>query len=380
MDVSGFMPHGHCILWSPSLLSLHVAADGIIALSYFSIPLAIVFYVKKKQTREKIVPLLFTAFILSCGITHLFTIWNWWNTDYWLSGGIKILCGAISATTAVVLWFLMPQALKIPTSRELEEINSRLKTLNEDLESEVAVRTHSLEEANRKLKALSENRANFFSSMTHEIKNHLNAISLSTEYINMANEKAEVEKASSALLSNTHALSAIISDLLELREMEVGRIKVKNASFSPKKLLEELALEFSTLAKQKGLEFGLMQGDLPGEIVSDEVRVRQILVNLLSNAVKYTERGKIELECALSQGLLEFKVSDTGRGVDPENFEKIFSLYERSERDGDQEGSGIGLALSSQIASVLGGKLSLERSCETGSVFVFKLPLTQSPA
>lgn len=104
-----FIPHGHCYLWKPGLVWLHIISDAGIALAYAWIPLTLVYIVKKRQD----IPFdwlffLFGSSIVSCGMTHLMNIWTLWHPDYWLSGFIKAGCASISLTTGVIMVPLIP--------------------------------------------------------------------------------------------------------------------------------------------------------------------------------------------------------------------------------------------------------------------------------
>jgi len=118
---NGFLPHGYCFTWRPALLWTMVGADGLIAAAYFSIPLAIARFVRSRgEVRNANVAWLFGAFILACGLTHLMDIWTIWQPDYALQVATKLLTAGISVLTAVVLWRLIPQALKLPTVTQLQ--------------------------------------------------------------------------------------------------------------------------------------------------------------------------------------------------------------------------------------------------------------------
>ena len=91
-----FIPHGHCYLWQPELVWLHLLSDSLIALAYYSIPLTLIYFVKKRQDLPfDWIFLLFSAFIVSCGTTHLMEIWTLWHPTYWLSGVIKSITSFI---------------------------------------------------------------------------------------------------------------------------------------------------------------------------------------------------------------------------------------------------------------------------------------------
>lgn len=162
-----YMPHGQCYLWTPGLVWLHVISDGLIALAYYSIPLTLAWFVRKRTDLDfRWMFLCFAAFILACGTTHLMEIWNVWHGHYWLSGAIKAVTAAVSIPTAILLTRLMPQALTVPSPKSLQQANLRLREtadaraaveaqlreVNRELESRVTERTAALEAANAQLR------------------------------------------------------------------------------------------------------------------------------------------------------------------------------------------------------------------------------------
>lgn len=125
--IANFMPHGACYLWKPSLVSLHIASDGFIAIAYFAIPAALIYFVRKRDNLPyPWIFLLFGAFIVSCGTTHLLEIWTLWHPNYWLSGTVKAFTAAISVYTALRLVPLIPKLLALKSPAELEGINRNL--------------------------------------------------------------------------------------------------------------------------------------------------------------------------------------------------------------------------------------------------------------
>jgi PAS domain-containing protein len=123
-----FIPHGHCYLWQPELVWLHLLSDSLIALAYYSIPLTLIYFVKKRQDLPfDWIFLLFSAFIVSCGTTHLMEIWTLWHPTYWLSGVIKAITAFISIYTAITLVELMPLALSLPSPAQMTIINQNLE-------------------------------------------------------------------------------------------------------------------------------------------------------------------------------------------------------------------------------------------------------------
>jgi hypothetical protein len=161
-----FIPHGHCYLWQTNLVWLHILSDGFIALAYYSIPATLFYFVRKRQDLPfDWIFLLFSAFIVACGTTHLIEIWTLWYPTYWVSGFVKAITALISVITAVQLMPLVPQALAIPSPAQLEQANQELQTqiaerlrvekelrkYQNHLEEMVAVRTNELTKTNEQL-------------------------------------------------------------------------------------------------------------------------------------------------------------------------------------------------------------------------------------
>lgn len=122
-----FIPHGHCYLWKPGLVGLHVASDSLIALAYGAIPFILIYLVNKREDLPfNWLFFMFGAFILSCGTTHVMGVWTLWHPDYWLSGSIKAITAIASVTTAIALIPLIPKVLAIPSPAQLEAANLEL--------------------------------------------------------------------------------------------------------------------------------------------------------------------------------------------------------------------------------------------------------------
>lgn len=148
---SGLLPHGQCLLWESGLLWLHVIADSGIVLAYYSIPLILAYFAKKRTDLSfDWIFYWFSAFIFACGTTHLISIWTLWQPDYLVEGLIKVVTAVLSIGTAILLIKLVPQALVWPSPTQLE-------TINEELRFEIAQRRWAEEElcqATKKLEAL----------------------------------------------------------------------------------------------------------------------------------------------------------------------------------------------------------------------------------
>jgi PAS domain S-box-containing protein len=159
-DTQQFAPHGQCLFWQSDLLTLYTISDTAIALAYFSIPLALAYFVmKRRDIAFRWVFVLFCIFIVACGMTHAFDVWTLWNPDYGIAGLVKAVTAVSSVGTAVMLWDLMPKALALPGPAQLQSLNqllekevgehrtarASLKDMTEALELRVQERTAALE-------------------------------------------------------------------------------------------------------------------------------------------------------------------------------------------------------------------------------------------
>jgi PAS domain S-box-containing protein len=162
----GFMPHGMCYLWRPAILGVHIGADSLIALAYFTIPCTLVYLVRKRaELKFTWIFLSFAIFIVACGASHVMEILTIWFPMYWLSGGIKVITAIASVLTAILLVHLVPAALRFPTPSALQAAHDglareafertcaehRVVDLNAGLEARVVERTQQLAVANQTL-------------------------------------------------------------------------------------------------------------------------------------------------------------------------------------------------------------------------------------
>jgi PAS domain S-box-containing protein len=140
-----FMPHGGCYLWTESLIALHAISDALITLSYYSIPITLIYFVRqRKDLKFHWMFVCFAVFILACGTSHLMEIWNIWHADYWLSGGIKALTALASVPTAILLVKLIPQMLALPSPAALQKARDELELRVQERTTELRQTTENL--------------------------------------------------------------------------------------------------------------------------------------------------------------------------------------------------------------------------------------------
>src|SRR3984885_12274312 len=130
---TNFMPHGYCYMWDPRIVWLHVITDALIGLSYYAIPVILVYFIRKRRNLPfNWIFWMFAGFILACGTTHLMEIWNIWHGDYVLAGVIKAITAVLSLLTAAMLIPLAPKAVALPALQALNhELEAALKDLSE---------------------------------------------------------------------------------------------------------------------------------------------------------------------------------------------------------------------------------------------------------
>jgi transcriptional regulator with GAF, ATPase, and Fis domain len=158
-----FLPHGMCLLWDQWLVLTRVVADSVIALAYYSIPVALIYFISKRRDLAfRWMFLLFGVFIFLCGTTHAMDVWTLWHPDYWLEANVKAITAVASAMTAALLWPMIPAALALPSPADLTAKNRELTTeigtrkeaeaalwaAQAELESRVQERTSDLSRAN----------------------------------------------------------------------------------------------------------------------------------------------------------------------------------------------------------------------------------------
>ena len=153
-----FMPHGYCYLWDRGLVWLHLVSDVLIALAYFSIPITLLYFVRKKRDLPfHWMFLCFGLFIIACGSTHVMEVWTLWHATYWLSGIIKAITALASVPTAILLVQLVPKALDLPSPHKLKEVNQHLVNRGDELaraNSELAALNKALRESEQRYRLL----------------------------------------------------------------------------------------------------------------------------------------------------------------------------------------------------------------------------------
>lgn len=229
-------------------------------------------------------------------------------------------------------------------------------------------------------------KSQFLANMSHEIRTPISVIMGFVDLIdnNLTKTNADTESIGfvEIIKKNCRHLLNIIDDILDLSRVEAGKFKIHYEDISPKDLMEDLKATLEIKKRENiSLDFTI-DPSVPAIIVSDNSRIRQVVLNLCNNAIKFTKQGTVRLSCYYQDRKLFFKVEDQGCGIPESEKEKLFKPFSQVDSSETREfgGNGLGLALSQKFAKLLGGDIYIEKTVvDQGSTFVaFFLDHSQS--
>ncbi|MBL7189960.1 MAG: response regulator [Phycisphaerae bacterium] len=276
-------------------------------------------------------------------------------------------------------------------SRAFDEMTANLKLTTasiDDLNHEITRRKITeeyLAMAKTSAEAATKAKSTFLANMSHELRTPMNAI-LGFSSIVAEQELAPEQGEYVQIIQDCgRHLLAVINDILNISMIEAGEIDISIVDCPLDALLGEVESQIRLMAEQNGLAFAVRRRkDLPGEIRTDPVRLRQCLLNLAGNAVKYTEDGRVCLNVSLQQWEGEecicFDVEDTGIGIPANKLDTVFDMFIQVDDSTSRRfnGAGLGLAITKQLVELLGGRLSATSEEGKGSVFSIALPSSRA--
>jgi len=271
-------------------------------------------------------------------------------------------------------------------AQKLQDSFQSLAQINSQLELRVAERTVELVEAKRKADSANHAKSEFLANMSHELRTPLNGILGYAQILGRSKVLPEQERHGVNIIHQcgSHLLS-LINDVLDISKIEARKLELTPQSIYLPALLQGVVEISQIRAQQKNIKFHYEpDANLPGGVVTDEKRLRQVLINLLGNAVKFTDKGSVTFQVRqlelnhnkIPSASLRFAVKDTGVGISNEDMQKLFQAFEQvGDHQRQAEGTGLGLAISQQIVQLMGGKIQVQSQLGVGSEFYFDLEL-----
>jgi signal transduction histidine kinase len=359
---SDFMGHGYCYLWRPEIVWLHVGSDALITLAYYSIPVSLVYFVRKRSDLPfNWMFIMFGAFILGCGTTHMMEVWTIWHGTYRLAGIVKLITAGLSVSTAVALIPLMPKALALPSP-------ARLAAANRELEQQVLGREQAEAEQHRsfnQLRALAarlqtareEERTRVAREIHDELGQALTAIKIDLTALlpsvlpdpgsNLQRQQTVFRLLDDAI----HSVRRIATDLRPGVLDDLGLVAA----------IEWAVEEFQA---RTGIEscVSLPDGDMALD-PEPATALFRILQEALTNVARHARATRVTVQLAQQNGDLSLEVRDNGRGVQQEQL---------------VDGRSLGILGMRERALLLAGEFSIHGTPDEGTTVKVRIPEVSS--
>lgn len=262
---------------------------------------------------------------------------------------------------------------------EIIESHEKLEQRVADRTSDLRKANFELEQANVQLKSLSHEKDAFVAKVSHDLRQPLNAIFLQVEALKLSElddlQKQDVEK----IQSHANRELNLVDDILEYQKIIMGAESLVRSDIDVRTFLGDLRSNYERNAADKGIDLVLECPEEVGILEADERRLRQVLGNLVSNACKFTKEGGVTIDCRVRQvqgkEWVEFNVTDTGRGMSPDEQSKAFVPFVSNKKD-NPGGTGLGLSICKELTERMGGRIGFVSELGTGTTFSVLMPRT----
>ncbi len=257
-------------------------------------------------------------------------------------------------------------------TRELERSLEHQKRLGQELDA-----------ARERAENAAEAKSRFLAHMSHEIRTPMNGVIGGIHLMLDSGLDEQQAEMMEIVQSSAESLLGLINEILDFSKIEAGKLELERLPVSVRSLVEDVTTMLAPQAYGKGLELvSLVHADVPGTLIGDPARLRQVLTNLVANATKFTDNGDVVIR-VLSESAeegsntLRFEVADTGIGIPAERIDRLFKSFSQVDSSTTRRhgGTGLGLAISKALVEMMGGEVGVESEYGTGSTFWFRVPL-----
>jgi signal transduction histidine kinase/ActR/RegA family two-component response regulator len=292
--------------------------------------------------------------------------------------------GAVARTFDALAVDLVTKLKAEVAERKLAE--QALIAHRDQLEQQVAARTHELNQAKLAAEEATRSKSAFLANMSHEIRTPMNAVIGMAHLLRRSGlTERQLEQLAKIEAAGLHLLD-IINTILDLSKIEAGKFTLERSALNPGAILANISSLLATQAQSKGLRIVIEPLPKLPSLLGDATRLQQALLNYVNNAVKFSENGSIRLRTQLQQETddrcqLRFEVEDQGIGIAPENLSRLFTAFEQADSSTTRKygGTGLGLALVRKFAELMGGEAGARSTPGVGSVFWISVWLDKAP-
>lgn len=272
-----------------------------------------------------------------------------------------------------------------------EEMQNSVEQATEDLRETletIEIQNIELDMARREAQQANQVKTEFLANMSHEIRTPLNGIIGFARLLAKSNLTRKQEDYISTILSSSQGLLTIINDVLDFCKIEAGKLMLDNRSMNLRETIEDVLVMLAPASQAKQLEVvSLYYSDVPEQLVTDPLRLKQVLTNLVNNAIKFTPKGSIVVRTMIEQAqgnklMVRISVTDTGIGLSKAEQKALFHAFTQADSSTAREfgGTGLGLVISKRLVEQMGGDIGLESQKDEGSTFWFNIKAEVAPA